>query len=219
MLKPLVNRRIAGKLLAEQLAVYHNQPQVLVLALPRGGVPVGFEIAQTLVLPLDVCLVRKLGTPQSKELAMGAIALGGVKIINEELIEQLKISKTEIEAVVIEEQKELERRDRLYRGDKPFPEIKNHHIILVDDGIATGSTIKAAIMTLQPRQPQSIILATPLVSPAISRKLEPHVEQIVALMQPSSLSSISLWYENFEQTTDEEVCQLLREARKFVGFS
>ena len=209
MLKPLADRRSAGKLLAKELVAYQNQPQVQVLALPRGGVPVGFEIAQTLNLPLDICLVRKLGTPQSKELAMGAIALGGIRVINQELVNSLKISETQIEAVIKEEQEELERRDRLYRGNRPMPEIKNNHIILVDDGIATGSTIKAAIITLLEQQPESIIVATPVVALDIKSKLEASVNQVVALIQPSSLNSISLWYENFAQTTDEEVCQLL----------
>lgn len=208
------NRTEAGLRLAEKLAIYRHRPDALILALPRGGVPVAFEIAQKLNLPLDICLVRKLGVPGRKELAMGAIASGGVRVINQEVVDWLKISPDIIENVAREEQRELERRDRAYRGNQPVPLIKNQTIILVDDGIATGSTIKAAIATLKQQQPQAIIVAVPVAPEIVCQELATEVEQVICLSIPEPLHSISLWYEDFSQTTDDEVRYLLAKANQ-----
>lgn len=205
----LQNRTQAGQLLAMRLAVHANRSDVLVLALPRGGVPVAFEIAKELHLPLDICLVRKLGTPRRKELAMGAIGRGGVRIINQDVVDWLHISEDIIEQVTQEEQQELERRERVYRGDRPFPAIENRTIILVDDGIATGSTLKAAITSLKQYQPQAIIVAVPVAAEVVCQELEREVDQVICLMQPEPLYSISLWYEDFAQVSDQEVRELL----------
>jgi predicted phosphoribosyltransferase len=205
----LQNRTQAGQLLAMRLSVYANRSDVLILALPRGGVPVAFEIAKKLHLPLDICLVRKLGTPRRKELAMGAIGMGGVRIINQDVVDWLHISEDIIEQVTQEEQQELERREVVYRGDRPLPVIENRTIILVDDGIATGSTLKAAITTLKQYQPKAIIVAVPVAAEIVCRELEKEVDQVICLMQPEPLDSISLWYEDFAQVSDQEVGELL----------
>ncbi|WP_125061116.1 phosphoribosyltransferase [Aphanothece sacrum] len=203
------NRIDAGQRLAIKLTSYANQSDCLVLALPRGGVPVAVEIAQTLHLPLDICLVRKLGVPHHKELAMGAIGPKGIRVINHNVVDWLKITSDIIEEVTLVEAEELKRRDRVYRGDKPLPEIYQKTIILVDDGVATGSTIKAAIATLKEEKPHAIIIAVPVAPPTVYEELAIEVDQIVCLEMPEKLHSISLWYENFSQTTDQEVCDLL----------
>jgi putative phosphoribosyl transferase len=203
------NRTDAGQSLAQQLEGYKNRKDVVVLALPRGGVPVAFEIAKKLNLPLDICLVRKLGVPENRELAMGAIASGGVRIINREVVNYWKISPETIEKVTQAEKKELCRREEVYRGHKPWPKIYNQTIILVDDGIATGSTIKAAIAILKQQQPKKIIVAIPVAPPSVGRELKQKVDEFICLKMPENLDSISLWYEDFSQTTDQEVCSLL----------
>lgn len=208
----LQNRTEAGQLLALKLAPYANRSDVLVLALPRGGVPVAFEIAKILNLPLDVCLVRKLGVPERKELAMGAIAMGGVLVINHDVVDWLHIPQEVIQQVIDQEQQELERRDRAYRGDRSFPDLKERIIILVDDGIATGSTLRAAIATLRKQGTQSIVVAVPIVPPSTCEELQAEVDKIVCLRKPDPLHSISLWYKSFPQTSDEEVRNLLAEA-------
>lgn len=205
----LQNRTEAGQLLAGQLLDYANRPDVLVLALPRGGVPVAFEIAKKLHLPLDVCLVRKLGVPGHRELAMGAIGMGGVRIINRDVVDWLHISDAIIEKVAREEQQELERRERLYRGERQFPQLRDRTIILVDDGIATGSTLKAAVATLKKYQPRGIVVAVPVAPEAACRELAREVEQVICLRKPEPLNSISLWYEDFTQVADREVQELL----------
>lgn len=210
----LQNRSEAGQLLAARLMAYANRADVLVLALPRGGVPVAFEIAQQLHLPLDVCLVRKLGAPGRKELAMGAIASGGVRVINQDVVDWLHVSPDSIAEVAQREQQELERRDRAYRGERPFPIIEGRTIILVDDGIATGSTIEAAIVTLQQQHPNTIIVAVPVAPPTECQVLENQVDRVICLKQPENLHSISLWYEDFSQTSDEEVRSLLDRANR-----
>ena len=209
MNKRFHHRKEAGQRLADQLIEFKNQKEVLVLALPRGGVPVAFEIAKKLNLPLDICLVRKLGVPDRQELAMGAIASNGVRIINQAVVNWLNISPRTIEQVTETEAKELQRRDRTYRGDKPSPNIENKTIILVDDGIATGSTLKAAIALLKQQHPRQIIIAVPVAPPAICQELRTEVEQLVCLEMPDNLTSISLWYDDFSQTSDQEVCRLL----------
>ncbi|PSF38701.1 phosphoribosyl transferase [Aphanothece hegewaldii CCALA 016] len=205
----LKNRIEAGQLLATKLIKYANDSDRLILALPRGGVPVAYCIAQKLNLPLDVCLVRKLGTPQRPELAMGAIGPSGVMVINESVVNSLNISDETIQKVAQREQQELERRELLYRGDHPYRGIQDQTIILVDDGAATGATLQAAIATIRKQNPKTIIVAVPIISPEALLALDPVVEELVYLFSPYPLESISYWYNNFAQTTDEEVCHLL----------
>ncbi|MBR8828035.1 MAG: phosphoribosyltransferase [Gomphosphaeria aponina SAG 52.96 = DSM 107014] len=209
----LQNRSAAGKLLALKLAIYTNRADVLVLALPRGGVGVAFEIAKKLHLPLDICLVRKLGARRHKELAIGAIA-PGVIILNQDIIDSLQISPEEINQVIAEEKQELARRERAYRGACPLQKITNRTIILVDDGIATGATLRAAIATLRQEQPASIVVAVPVASASVCEELKTEVEQIICLSKPAELHSISLWYKDFSQTTDAEVCYFLAESER-----
>jgi putative phosphoribosyl transferase len=206
------NRTQAGELLATKLAAYGKRPDVLVLGLPRGGVPVAFEVAKTLNVRLDIVLVRKLGVPKQPELAMGAIATGGVLVLNDDIVKWLGISKAEIDAVAQREIQELERRDRLYRGNRPMPQVKNRTLILVDDGIATGSTLRAAIAALRQQQPQQIIVAVPIAPAAVCQQLRTEVDDVVCAIEVEQLSAISLWYEEFAQTSDEEVRALLAEA-------
>ena len=206
----LKNRSEAGSLLALKLTKYSNNREALVLGLPRGGLPVAYEIAKYLHLPLDICLVRKLGVPKRPELAMGAISLGGIKFLNQNIIKDLNISSKDIEQVVEKELRELNRRDQVYRGNRPLPEVNQKIIILVDDGIATGATLRAAIMTLKQQKPQKIIVAVPVVASNLIPVIEAEVDQLICLMKPENLNSISLWYEDFKQTSDEEVCDILR---------
>jgi putative phosphoribosyl transferase len=215
----LHDRIEAGQLLASKLTNYADRSDVLVLALPRGGVPVAFEIATKLHLPLDVCLVRKLGVPGHQELAMGAIANGDIMAINRDVVDWLNITQKIIERVATKEKEELARRDRVYRGNRPFPEIRDRTIILVDDGIATGATLRAAIITLQEQQPKEIIVAVPIAPPSVYQSLNAEVDKVICLLQPDPLNSISLWYENFSQTTDREVCDLLARAENSYRLS
>ncbi|WP_413174982.1 phosphoribosyltransferase [Anabaena azotica] len=203
------NRTEAGQILAQHLTAYTNRENLLVLALPRGGVPVAFEVATALNAPLDVCIVRKLGVPGHKELAMGAIASGGIGVLNYDVINTLGINKEIIQVVAAEELQELQRRDRTYRGDAPPIEVKNKAIILIDDGIATGSTIRAAIALLKQQQPASIIVAVPVAPASTYKELQSEVNEIVCLQTPEVMSAIGVWYEDFSQTTDEEVRELL----------
>jgi len=208
------DRREAGKLLASELKAYQDCPGAMVLALPRGGVPVAFEIATQLHLPLDVWIVRKLGVPYHKELAMGAIAASGERVMNQEVVKWSNISPETIERVVKEETAELKRRDQLYRQGKPWPSLADQIIILVDDGIATGATMQAAIASLQVHQPKEIIVAVPIVSADICRSIQTEVDQVVCLLQPESLDAIGRWYLNFAQTSDQEVRDCLAESVK-----
>ena len=203
------NRAEAGRLLAQQLTDYANCENTIVLGLPRGGVPVAFEAAKLLNLPLDICLVRKLGVPGREELAMGAIAADGVRILNRSVVDWLDISDQMIEKVTFQEKAELERRERCYRSYRPFPKLQNCTLILVDDGIATGSTLRAAIAILKHHQPAKIVVAAPIASPVTVKELEAEVDQVVCLQTPERLHSISLWYKDFNQTSDETVCALL----------
>ncbi|MCU0523457.1 MAG: phosphoribosyltransferase [Elainella sp. Prado103] len=206
------DRTEAGQLLAAQLQAYAHCPNGLVLALPRGGVPVAYEIAEALNLPLDVCLVRKLGVPGQEELAMGAIAPGGVMILNNEVLRMLHLSRQTLLQVANIEKRELERRQRVYQSDRPLPIIRDRTIILVDDGIATSSTLRAAITVLQRQRPQQIIVAVPVMPIAIYASLKKLVQQVISLSMPEPLRSIGQWYEDFSQTSDAEVCHLLKQA-------
>lgn len=208
------NRTEAGKQLAASLKPYADRPNVLVLGLPRGGVPVAYEVAQALHAPLDICLVRKLGVPAHKELAMGAIASGGVRVLNYDVISWLGIAGKTIDAVAARELKELQRRDRAYRGDRPQPDVRDQIVILVDDGIATGSTMRAAISVLKPQQPQRLIVAIPVAPPETCEALKGEVDEVVCLLAPEAFYAIGLWYEDFSQTTDDEVRDLLAKQGK-----
>jgi putative phosphoribosyl transferase len=217
MLQKFRNRTEAGKLLAGQLTDYANHSDVLVLGLPRGGVPVAYEVAKELDAPLDVCLVRKLGVPGHKELAMGAIAAGGVRVINENVIDWLRISPETINEVAAMEIRELDRRSHIYRGNRPLPKVKNHTIILVDDGIATGATIRAAISTLKKQKPRKLVVAVPVAGLSTCEELEAEVDEVVCILKPEDLYAIGLWYEDFQQTTDAEVCELLTRQKSLVA--
>jgi putative phosphoribosyl transferase len=207
-----VDRTEAGQILATKLKAYAKRTDTIVLGLPRGGIPVAFEVARALHLPLDICLVRKLGVPGHKELAMGAIASDGVRVLNYDVISQLGISSKTIDEVAAKELRELQRRDRLYRGDRPSPNLKDSTVILVDDGIATGASIRAAIAVIQEEQPQSIIVAIPVAPSSTCDELRDEVDKVVCLMTPEPFYSVGLWYDYFTQTTDEEVHKLLTES-------
>ncbi|KAI9129467.1 phosphoribosyltransferase (plasmid) [Acaryochloris sp. CCMEE 5410] len=205
----LRNRADAGQQLATQLTHYVNQSNVLVIALPRGGVPVAFEIAKELNAPSDICLVRKLGVPGMSELAMGAITSDGVILLNDEVVSELDISPQIIEQVATNEMRELYRQAYLYQGDRPPSRIHDHILILVDDGIATATTIRAAIVMLQKQQPCQIVVAAPVIEAGTYETLKTEVEEVVFLINPQPLYSIGFWYEDFSQTSDEELKKLL----------
>lgn len=215
-MEKIKDRTQAGKELAAQLKSYANRDDVIVLGLPRGGVPVAFEISKALRAPLDVFLVRKIGVPDQPELAMGAIAMGGIKVFNQTIIDSLRISDTTIDAVIDHEQKELERRNDLYRHGRPIPDVKNKTVILVDDGLATGATMRAAVTAIKSMQPSSIIVAVPVSAYETYLEFQTQVDKIICLMTPEPFYSISLWYESFPQTEDEEVQSLLAEAKQNI---
>jgi putative phosphoribosyl transferase len=206
------DRADAGRKLAARLTRYANRDDVLVLALPRGGVPVAYEVAKELKAPLDVFLVRKLGLPGHEELAMGAIASGGVRVVNKELVDYLGIPDEVIDAIAAVEQRELERRAIAYRDDRPPPEIKDRVVILIDDGLATGSTMRAAAASLRLQKPQRIVVAVPVSSPETCDEFRSEVDEIVCAFTPENLQGVGLWYQDFSQTSDEEVRELLRRA-------
>lgn len=203
------DRHAAGRALAKALLAYSDRSNALILALPRGGIPVAYEVAQALRLPLDVCIVRKLRLSEQSELAIGAIGLGGVQVLNHDVIHSLQISEGAIKHAVDLEQKELDRRDRTYRGGRLLLDIKGRTVILIDDGIATGATMKAAIAVVKEQQPEEVIVAVPVAPSAICWEIRKSVDRVVCLLTPSPFRAISLWYENFLQTTDKQVNQLL----------
>jgi putative phosphoribosyl transferase len=206
------NRREAGWRLASQLDQYTSRPDVVVLALPRGGVPAGYEVAKTLNVPLDVFVVRKLGVPGHEELAMGAIASGGTRVINKDVIDILKIPESVIDVVASREEKELTRREHLYRAGRPQIQVEGKAVILVDDGIATGATVRAAIAALRQLQAGWIIVAAPVIALDTFNVLRGHADDIVAVIAPEDFGGVGRWYEDFSQTTDEEVRDLLQDA-------
>ncbi len=203
------NRTEAGKLLASKLTQYANRPDVLILGIPHGGVTVAFEVAKALNAPLDICLVRKLGVPGHPELAIGAIAAGGFQVLNEELLDWMRISGHTIAEVADRELQELEHHDRLYRGDRLPLNIRDRIVIVVDDGLATGAMMRAAIGVLKPQQPQRIIIAVPVAPLDTCNELRTEVDEVVCLMTPTQFGGIGLWYEDFAPTTDDEVCELI----------
>lgn len=208
------DRAEAGRQLAARLTRYADRTHVLVLALPRGGVPVAYEVAKELNAPLDVFLVRKLGVPGHEELAMGAIASGGVRVLNEDIVNYLKIPDEVIDAIAAVEQRELERRKRAYRDDRPPPDVKDHIVILIDDGLATGSTMRAAAASLRLQKPGRIVVAVPVSSPETCDEFRSEVDEIVCAFTPEHFQGVGLWYEDFSQTSDEEVRELLMRARQ-----
>ncbi len=214
MLTQFHDRTEAGKLLAEQLTAYANLHDALVLALPRGGVPVAFEVARALHAPLDVIVVRKLGVPGQEELAMGAIATGGVRILNNDVVQFLDIPDEVINKIAAREQRELERRELLYRGDRPAYDVHGRTVILVDDGIATGATMHAAVAALKQRQPARIIIAVPTAAPSTCDEFAAEVDELVCVIRPEPFIAVGYWYKQFSQTSDEEVRSLLEQANQ-----
>jgi putative phosphoribosyl transferase len=211
------DRREAGRALATVLRKYKNEPDLMVLALPRGGVPVGYEVARALRAPLDVFVVRKLGVPGQEEYAMGALASGGASVLNRRLIATLRISDDDVAGVVAQERRELARRERLYRGDLPPLDAKNRSVLLVDDGLATGSTMRAAIAGLKQLLPRRIIVGVPIAPPDACEQLAREAGDVVCAATPQPFHAVSLWYDDFSQTSDEEVHELLRDARRHDG--
>ncbi|MGI8509731.1 MAG: phosphoribosyltransferase [Gemmatimonadaceae bacterium] len=210
------NRTDAGRQLATGLSDYAGRADVRVLALPRGGVPVAYEVACALDAPLDVFLVRKLGLPGNEELAMGAIASGGVMVLNQELVHTLNVSAAAIDAVVQTEMRELERRDRRYRDDRPAQDIAGCTAIVVDDGLATGSTMQAAVAALKQEHPKAVVVAVPVAAPEICAAFRREVDDVVCVLRPEPFHAVGSWYDDFSQTTDEEVHQLLAAARDCI---
>jgi putative phosphoribosyl transferase len=203
------DRRHAGQVLALSLTGYAKRSDVLVLALPRGGVPVAFEVAQALYAPLDVFIVRKLGVPGHEEYAMGAIASGGVRVLNTNVIHMMGISEAALEAVTAAEQIELARREALYRGNRPPPVVTSRSVILVDDGLATGATMLAAVKALKSQHPARIVVAVPTASPEVCEQMGHEADEVVCATTPEPFRAVGRWYEDFEQTSDEEVRELL----------
>jgi predicted phosphoribosyltransferase len=206
------NRADAGRALARRLAHYADRPDVLVLALPRGGVPVAYEVARALGAPLDVFLVRKLGVPGQEELAMGAIATGGVRVLNEEVVRLLQIPDEVIDSVAETEWRELERREREYRDDRPLPEVHGRTVILIDDGLATGSTMRAAVAALRQQGPARLVIAVPVAAGPTCEDFRGEVDEVVCAQTPEPFYAVGSWYKDFSQTGDAEVHALLERA-------
>jgi putative phosphoribosyl transferase len=211
--QPFKDRVQAGKLLAQQLDRYTDNPDVIVLALPRGGVPVGFAIAQALHVQLDIMVVRKLGVPWQRELAMGAIAGDGQQIVRNEVVHMLGIDDAVVEEVARQELIELQRRDALYRAGRPRSQLDGRSVILVDDGLATGATMMAAILAVRAQHPAHVVVAVPVGAPDTCKALRTHVDALVCLRMPQSFHAVSVWYDKFPQTADAEVIDLLEQAQ------
>ncbi len=207
------DRRHAGRLLAQKLAHHAGRKGRIVLALPRGGVPVAFEVARALGAPLDVLVVRKLGVPGREELAMGAITAGGARVLDRNLIARMGVSPQEIDEVEARERCELERRERAYRGDRPAPEVFGRTVLLVDDGAATGASLKAAILALRGRRPEAIVVAVPVAPASTARELSRLADETMCVSRPESFGAVGEFYEDFTPTCDAEVRELLARAR------
>jgi len=208
-----LDRRDAGRQLAVKLSAYVDDPGVLVLGLPRGGVPVAYEVARALRAPLEVFVVRKLGVPGHRELAMGAIASGGLRVLNADVIDGLRISAAEVESVAARELLELERQQREYRGNVPFPELAGRTVIVVDDGLATGSTMRAAVRALRQSNPGRITVAVPVAAPETARSLRQETD-VICLSTPADFHAVSTWYQDFSQVSDAEVRRLIESASR-----
>jgi len=207
------DRADAGRHLLSRLGAYQGRPDVVVLGLPRGGIPVGYEVARGLGAPLDVFVVRKLGVPGQEELAMGAIATGGVRVVNRDVVDALHIAPDVLDRAAAQELRELERRQRSYRGDRPEPQVEGRTVILVDDGLATGSTMRAAVQALRQQRPARIVVAVPVAAFATCEELRREVEDVVCFATPEPFMAVGRFYDDFSQTTDEEVHDLLASAR------
>ena len=199
----------AGRLLASRLSQFANRNDVIVLGLPRGGVPVAFEVARILKSPLDVFVVRKLGVPGEEELAMGAIASSGIRVVNRNVVDALGIKNDQIERVAAEQQTELERREREYRDGRPMLEVRGRTAILVDDGLATGSSMRSAVAALRKRDPAQIVVAIPVAAPSVYQELKSEADQVVCVATPEHFVAVGQWYLDFRQTGDEQVRELL----------
>lgn len=208
------DRREAGRLLAQRLSAYKGRADLLVLALPRGGVPVAFEVARALEAPLDVLLVRKLGLPGHEELAIGAVATGGIRILDEDLLAQFGISEEMLGLIAEREQRELLRREQAYRGAAPPRDVRGKTVILVDDGLATGSSMRAAVLALRQRAPARLVVAVPVAPPSTCAALREQADDVVCARTPEPFAAVGQWYEDFSQTSDEEVRQLLALGRE-----
>lgn len=211
-----LNRREAGRQLASKLVKYTEHPTVIILALPRGGVPVAYEVALALKAPLDVLIVRKLGLPGREELAIGAIASGGIRILNEDIIHALAVDEAVIHAVTEQELRELRRREEQYRGSRPSPLVRDQTVILIDDGLATGASMLAAVAALRTQQPAQIVVAVPAAAPQAIELLQPEVDEIISVLMPDPFDGVGRWYEDFSQTSDEEVKMLLDESNRRI---
>jgi len=207
------DRADAGRAVAARLRTYANRPDVLVLALPRGGVPVGYEIARELGVPMDVFVVRKLGVPGHEELAMGAIASGGVRVVNEDVTRAMGISAETIDRAAEREVQEVRRREQLYRGDRPAPSLEGRTVILVDDGLATGSTMRAAAAAVKRQNPARIVIAVPVAAESTCNELRREADEVICVETPAYFSAVGQWYWDFSQTSDAEVRDLLERAR------
>jgi putative phosphoribosyl transferase len=208
------SRTEAGRMLSQKLTEYSNERDTIVLGLPRGGVPVAYEVATALSLPLDVFLVRKLGLPRHPELAMGAIASGGIQVLNQSLIRALGVSNAEIERVARAERRLLEQRERLYRGDSSPIDVQDKTVILIDDGLATGSSMRAAVTALRQGRPETVVIAVPVASTEACAELGAEVDRVVCGETPDPFIAVGMWYRDFSQTTDDEVRDLLRRAAR-----
>jgi len=207
------DRREAGRRLAEKLARYASGPDIVVLALPRGGVPVGFEVADALRAPLDVFLVRKLGLPGHEELAVGAVASGGAPLVNAQDLARFQVSDEQIQRVIDREKRELARRERAYRGDAPARDVRGKTVVLVDDGLATGSSMQAAVIALRQHEPARLVVAVPVAPPEVCDAFRRLADEVVCAYTPTPFTAVSEWYEDFAQTTDDEVRRLLALSR------
>ncbi len=217
MYRSFKDRRDAGAELARSLTAYANDPTVIVLGLPRGGVPVAFEVARALRAPLDVFVVRKLGVPGHRELAMGAIASGGVRVLNQDVIDSLRIPPAVVDSAAAGEQLELQRQEHEYRGDVPFPALASRTVIVVDDGLATGSTMRAAVRAIRQSRPAKTVVAVPVGAAETCRSLKTESDEVICAQTPPGFRAVSLWYEEFSQTTDQEVRDLLQAAAADIG--
>jgi putative phosphoribosyl transferase len=212
MAPPFANREEAGAALTERLSAYANRADVVVLALPRGGVPVGFAIAERLHVPLDVIIVRKLGVPGHEELAMGAVASGGLRVVNRDIVEAAGVEPGAIDAVARAEMRELARREALYRHGRAPPQLSGRVVILVDDGLATGSTMRVAIQAARREKPRHIVVAAPVAARETCTELSREVDEMICLHTPDPFYAVGLWYADFSQTSDEQVIELLSRA-------
>lgn len=203
------DRAEAGRMLASALRGYANRSDVVILALPRGGAPVAYEVARRLHVPMDVFVVRKIGVPGQPELAMGAVASGGVRVVNRHVVEEMGIDQEEFDAAAAEQERELHRRERLYRGDRPLLDVEGKTVILVDDGLATGTTMRAAAAAMRQHKPARVVVAAPVAAAQTVEEMRQEVDEVVCLRTPPAFYAVGMWYDDFSQTTDEQVRELL----------